>query len=207
MKSSLIFLAVLLGTTTIGYFATNYLENEVFPLPVYSEENHVIEDFELTNQKGEKFISKEHENKIWVVNYFFTICPTVCPQMMRNVQSVHNIVRNENDILLLSFTVDPQRDTAGRLMEYTERFNINHDNWQLLTGEKQDLYRLARQSFLVSATEGNGDDTDFIHSENIVIIDKDRKIRGMVNGTAPNAAQQVLDIISRLKKLGVRSDA
>jgi len=118
---------------------------------------------------------------------------------MKNMQGVHDVIRADEDIILLSLTVDPKRDTPERFMSYLSNFNVNHDTWHLLTGEKKDLYRLARKSFLVSATEGAGDEYDFIHSENIVVIDQEGKIRNFVNGTAENADQQILRTISKLK--------
>lgn len=205
-KSTIIFLATLMTATTVGYYTIDFLDKKVFPLPVYGEADHAIESFTLTNQKGEIFNSEAHKGKIWVVNYFFTICPSVCPKIMRNLQGVHDILRGEKDILLLSFTVDPERDTPEQLMKYLDNFNVNHASWQLLTGTKQDLYRLARRSFLISATEGNGDENDFIHSENIVVIDKEGKIRAMINGTAPDAEGQVLEVISKIKKLYLKTE-
>ena len=195
----LIALATIAGFTGASYYAVEYIEAKVYPLPVYGPEDHEIELFQLTNQKDELFNSSNHLDKIWVVNTFFTSCPSICPKMMRNMQSVHDIVRSEEDIVLISLTVDPKRDTPERFMTYLDNFNVNHSSWQLLTGEKSDLYRLARKSFLVSATDGAGDEYDFIHSENIVVVDQEGKIRNFVNGTAEDADEKILKTIKRLK--------
>ena len=194
-----IFLFLLGLLTWLGFVLINTIDHHFNPLPVYGEPDHYIETFELTNQMGDTFQSEAHQGQIWVVNYFFTSCPSVCPKMMKNMQEVHDIIRSDEEVLLLSFTVDPKRDQPERLYRYTNRFNVNHASWQLLTGAKKDLYRLARKSFLVSATDGGGEEHDFIHSENIVVIDANQKIRGIINGTADNADKQILDIISRLK--------
>ena len=195
----LISLIIIAGFTGASYYAVDYIETKVYPLPVYGPENHEIEDFSLYNQKTDIFNSANYQGKIWVVNTFFTSCPTICPKMMRNMQSVHDIVRQNDDIVLISLTVDPKRDTPERLMRYLDNFNVNHDNWHLLTGPKEDLYRLARKSFLISATDGAGDEYDFIHSENIVVLDQEGKIRSFINGTANDADDQIIKTIKRLK--------
>lgn len=198
-KTSLIFLLVVSSVTFVSYKAMIIIDDKINPLPVYGDENHTIPSFEFINQKNEIFNSEEHKNKVWIINYFFTSCPSVCPKMMKTMQEVHDKVRNSEEVILLSFTVDPKRDKPERFMNYLERFNLNHDNWQLLTGNKRDLYRLARRSFLISATEAGAEaELDFIHSENIVTIDKVGKIRCITNGTAPNADNEIIKVISRL---------
>lgn len=195
-----LYLLALAIFTYIAYQAVLTIDNNLYPLPIYGNENHKISTFSFTNQLNEPFISTDHDNKIWVVNYFFTSCPSICPKMMKNIQEVHDLVRSEKDILLLSLTVDPKRDTPERLKQYSENYNLNHNSWQLLTGAKKELYLLARKSFLISATDGGGDEDDFIHSENIVIIDKNKKIRSIINGTDPDADREILKVISRIKK-------
>ena len=198
-KTILIFLLIVGGLSYTGYKVIIAIDEKLSPLPIYGTEDHKIEPFRLENQRSQIFDSQEHLNSVWVVNYFFTSCPSVCPKMMKNVQEVHDIVRSESDVLLLSMTVDPIRDTSEKLMTYLDNYNVNHDSWQLLTGEKKDLYRLARKSFLISATDGGGDEYDFIHSENIIVIDKNRKIRAIINGTDPEADRLILQTISRIK--------
>jgi len=197
---NLIFLILVFFFTGILYIIVNTVENRYDATAVEIDANHIIEDFQLTNQNNGIFNSEENTDKIWVLNYFFTSCPVVCPKMMKNMQEVHNIVQQNDDIILLSFTVDPKRDTPEQLKKYTERFNIDDDKWQLLTGDKKLLYRLARKSFLLAATDGNGDDHDFIHSENFVIVDKNQKIRSILKGTAEDADAQVLNTINKIKK-------
>ena len=187
------------AATWAGYTIVEKIDSSINALPVYGEKNHQIESFSLTNQQGYTFESSAQADKIWVVHYFFTSCPTICPKMMKNMQQLHDLVRAEEDILLLSITVDPAHDTPERMRRYLNRYNVNHNSWQLLTGPKKKLYRLARKSFLVSATDGRGDDKDFIHSENIVVIDTNQKIRAIINGTADDADEQILSVIKRLK--------
>jgi len=198
-KTSLIFVVALVAITGLSYSIVQTIDNRYTPLPVYGGADHSIESFKLTNQLDETFDSEEHLGKIWVVNYFFTSCPSICPKMMKNMQEVHSVILNDEEVLLLSLTVDPVRDQPTRLMNFLENYNVNHENWQLLTGEKKDLYRLARKSFLVSATDGGGDQYDFIHSENIVVIDKEQKVRTIINGLAEDAEGQILSAISKLR--------
>lgn len=178
----------------------NIIDQKLNPLAIYGEENHVVPDFKFVNQSSEEFNSELHKQKIWVVNYFFTSCPSICPKMMKTMQEVHDIIRAEDDIILLSFTVDPKRDTPEKFTQFLENYNVENSSWQLLTGDKKSLYRLARKAFLISATDGGGDETDFIHSENIVILDKNQRIRAIINGLAQDADRDILKTITRIKQ-------
>lgn len=199
-KSILIFLLILASLTFMGYKAMTIIDRKINPLPVFGEKNHSVPDFKLMNQMSETFNSEMHNHKIWVVNYFFTSCPSICPKMMKSMQEVHDVIRNVDDVLLLSFTVDPKRDTPDKFIQYLENYNVDHSSWQLLTGDKKSLYRLARKAFLISATDGGGDEYDFIHSENIVILDKSQHIRAIINGTAKDADREILKTITRIKQ-------
>lgn len=200
MSKNATYLLILFGSVFLTYFLYRTVSDNVVTLPVYGEEDHVVEKFELRDQNGDIFDSEDYRDRIWVVNSFFTSCPTICPQIMRNMQQVHNLMRADEEVLLLSFTVDPKRDTPERFSKYIERFNIDNSSWKLLTGDKKKLYTLIRNAFLISATDGIGDEMDFIHSENIVILDKDQNIRDFINGTANNADEKILISISKLKK-------
>ncbi len=199
VTQSILFVLLIFTLTTGVYMAVSKYESNIMELEYYTDESHEIEDFNLTDQEGEMFSSADHDGKIWVVNYFFTSCPSICPKIMRNMQGLHDYIRSDEDILILSLTVDPKRDTPDRFMKYLDRFNINHETWKLLTGDKKLLYRLARKSFKISATEGAGDDEDFIHSENLVVIDPNGDIRAFVNGTGKDADDQIIDVIKKLK--------
>src|SRR5680860_2068 len=190
-RSILLFFVVLIGFTTAGYVLVEVFENNT-PLAVYGPENHKISDFKLTDQQDHTFTSADHNDQIWIVNCFFSSCPIVCPKVMKNLQEVHDLLRNDDNIVTMSMTVDPKRDTPARLFEYAQKYNVNNDSWFLLTGDKKELYRLARKDFLLSASEGAGDEGDFIHSENILIIDPDHRIRDIINGTGEQADQMVI---------------
>lgn len=197
-KSTLLFFLVLIGFTAAGYALVEVFASNS-PLPVYGKEGHQVQHFTLTDQKGDTFQSSDYDGKIWIVNSFFASCPIVCPKVMKNLQEVHDYLRNEESIVTMSLTVDPKRDTPEILLQYAQKYNANNDSWFLLTGEKKDLYRLARVEFLMSASDGAGNETDFIHSENINIIDPDHRIRDIINGTDPQADQKIMESIKKLR--------
>ena len=144
---------------------------------------HKVRDFELTNQFGQQVKLSDLEGKIVVVNFFFTSCPVICPKLTTNLKLLQNaFVKNDTLLQILSLTVDPTRDTVSAIKQYADRFQINPDNWFLLTGDKKEIYDLARHEFYVSVTQGDGGPDDFVHSEKLVLLDKDRHIRGYYNG-------------------------
>ena len=161
---------------------------------------HTIPEFTFLNQDSIEVKSNNYEGKIWVANYFFTSCPTICPAMMRNMQLIQETYLDDDEIQIASFTVDPKRDTPSRFTKYADNINAISSKWQLLTGDKKDLYRLARRGFLISATEGDGGPTDFIHSENFVLIDKEGRIRFYYDGTDKDQVEQLIKDISKLKR-------
>ncbi len=198
-KSVIYFFIILIGFTAAGYGLVEIFENNT-PLPIYGHENHTVNEFTLTDQQDHPFHSEDYNGKIWIVNCFFTSCPIVCPKVMKNLQDVHDLLRNDESVVTISMTVDPKRDTPETLFKYAKKYNASMESWFLLTGEKKEIYRLARKDFLLSASEGAGDEGDFLHSENIMIIDPDHRIRDIINGTGPNANQMVLESVKKLKK-------
>lgn len=160
---------------------------------------HKIADFSLTNQLGQQVSLKDMEGKVLLVDFFFTSCPSICPTLTANLRKIQDAyVKNDTLLQILSFTVDPTRDTVDRLREYGYKYKINPDNWWMLTGEKKTIYDLARHQFFVSVTEGNGGPDDFIHTEKLVLIDKNRHIRGYYDGLDSNAIKQVANDIATL---------
>ncbi len=152
----------------------------------------------MINQAGDPVSITDWNNKIVVANFFFTHCPVICPTMTKNLVKVQNQF-NEDEILINSFSIDPVRDSAEQLKQFSERYGIESKNWNLLTGDKQEIYRLARKSFLVVATDGDGGPNDFIHSEKLVLIDKQRRIRGFYTGTEKSDVDQLIIDIKKLK--------
>ncbi len=162
---------------------------------------HQVKDFTLTNQLGEKVKPADVRNRILVVDFFFTSCPSICPTLtahMKMVQEAFGNAKNDSVIQILSFSVDPERDTVQTLKKYADKHNIDPKNWWLLTGSKKEIYDLARNEFFVNAVQGNGGPDDFIHTEKFVIIDKDRHIRGYYNGLDTNEVRRMVNDIAVL---------
>lgn len=195
-----IFVAVIILLPAAAFGIVKWYENNYTSLPVLGPPNHVLSDFSLTNQNGKSRSLKNEEGKITVNNFFFTHCPTICPKMIWNIKTVQAIFKNDEDVLFNSFTVDPQRDSVAQLKQYALRLGIDN-NWQLLTGDKKEIYKLARKSFLVVATDGDGGPNDFIHSDLLVLVDKQKKIRGYYKGTDEEAIKNLERDIKRLEQL------
>ena len=159
---------------------------------------HTIADFSLVNQRNEIVTIADCDNKIVVADFFFTHCPSVCPKMTKNLQLVQANLKNHK-IHIYSFSIDPERDSVERLKEYCEEMEIDNSNWDLLTGSKKEIYKLARNSFMLTATDGDGGPDDFIHSENFVLIDKHRRIRGFYEGTNEKEVERLILDIKKLE--------
>ena len=184
----------------MGVFAVvKWFEHSYTKLPVLGSEDHTIANFQLANQYGAITSLRDWEGKITVDNFFFTHCPTVCPKMVRSLKTVQQQYAGDKEILINSFTVDPERDSVTQIKAFAQKLDIKN-NWQLLTGDKKEIYKLARRSFLVVATDGDGGPTDFIHSELLVLVDKEKRIRGYYNGTDKDEVNNLLRDINRLKK-------
>ena len=194
-----LFVSIVVLVPVIVYGFTNWYESHYKKLPVYGQDNHRIDDFNLTNQLGETISLKSWENKIVVADFFFTHCPTICPKMAKSLKKVQQFFLKDEQIQINSFTVDPDRDSVGRLFTYASQFNIS-GNWNLLTGSKKEIYLLARKSFMIVATDGDGGPNDFIHSEKLVLVDKSKKVRGYYDGTNEQEVNQLIRDIDKLKK-------
>jgi len=169
---------IILPFTVFGitqWYGSHYLR-----LPVLGPEKHFVGNFKFRNQRGEEIIRASWADKIIVANYFFTSCPSICPKLMSGLRKIRS--RETKNVLINSFTVDPVRDSIGRLRDYAEKHGIP-DGWQLLTGDKISLYRFARTDLLIDATDGDGGPQDFIHSDKLVLIDPLGQIRGYYTGT------------------------
>ena len=178
----------------------NLYERKMEALPIMGKtKDHRISDFTLTNQEGQAKSTSVWKNKIVVVNFFFTHCPVICPKMTNSLKRVSKVFENDQAVLINSFSVDPERDSAAQLKKYAGHFAINTNNWNLLTGDKREIYKLARNSFMLVATDGDGGPEDFIHSEKLVLIDKQKRIRGYYDGTSNKEAGQLINDIKKLK--------
>jgi len=194
-----LFVLLVFIVPVLAWLVMRYYENKVESLPVLGKKGHTIADFALVNQDGEATGTGDWQGRIVVVDFFFTHCPTICPTMTMSLKKISSEFEDDHDVLIQSISIDPERDSVGRLRQYAADYNINHRNWDLLTGEKKYIYRLARNSFMVVATDGDGGPDDFIHSEKLVLIDPKRRIRGYYDGTKNSEVKQLITDIKKLK--------
>ena len=186
------------------------------PLPIYqpamvSEElvdstiqhkakYHRIADFSLINQNGETITQDTYKDKIYVADFFFTTCQTICPIMTDHMYKIQREIINDDDIMLLSHSVTPRIDDVDQLKKYSKEKGVIDRKWNLVTGDKKQIYELARKSYLAVKNDGNGDEFDMIHTENFMLIDKKRQIRGFYDGTNPEDISRLLEDIETLKE-------
>jgi protein SCO1/2 len=161
---------------------------------------HTIGKFALSNQDGEAFSEQDVQGKIQVANFFFTGCGSICPGMMSKLKKLNSESAKDKDIVFLSFSVTPWRDSVARLREYANANKIIASNWHLLTGPKADIYSLARRSYFAEEALGfTKDSTDFLHTEHVLLVDKTGRIRGIYNGTLDLDMEQLSKDIKVLK--------
>ena len=160
---------------------------------------HKISDFKLTNQNGKEITQANYKDKIYVADFFFTTCQDICPVMTKNMYQLQEELKNDNQILLLSHTVIPEVDTVEQLKEYAVENNVDDSKWNLVTGDKKQIYELARKSYL-AVEDSNYNEYDMIHTENFMLIDKERQIRGFYDGTNSEDINRLLKDIKILKQ-------
>jgi len=166
----------------------------------YVRKYHKIANFSLTNQNGKTITQDDYKDKIYVADFFFTTCQTICPIMTDHMREIQKEIIDDNDVMLLSHTVTPKIDSVAQLKKYALRKGVNDEKWNLVTGDKKHIYELARKSYLAVKSEGNGDKYDMIHTENFMLIDKKRQIRGFYDGTDPEAISELINDIETLKR-------
>lgn len=200
----------------IGYY---FIQPEEKPLPVLNPADlnpatvdpemlrlgygHEIASFSFLNQDSVMVSSSDHEGKIWVAEYFFTTCGSICPLMNAQMRRVQEAFKDANDIQIFSFSVDPEHDTPSVLKKYAVRHGARPNIWQFLTGNKDQLYTLARRSFFLLkpaevAKHGDGN-SDFIHTNNFVLVDHKKRIRGYYDGTSIQEVDQMIQDIKKLQ--------
>ncbi len=201
------------STATISLFYTILKPIETLPIYQPAEVNeklvdssiihvskyHKISDFILTNQNGKEITQADYKDKIYVADFFFTTCQDICPVMTKNMYELQEELKNDNEILLLSHTVIPEVDTVKRLKEYAIENNVDDSKWNLVTGDKKQIYELARKSYL-AVEDSNFNEFDMIHTENFMLIDKEKQIRGFYDGTNSEEINRLLKDIEVLKQ-------
>ena len=160
---------------------------------------HHIADFNLRNQNGQWVSQKDYQNKIYVADFFFTTCPTICPVMTKNMAALQEVFLNDPQIKLLSHSVTPEIDSVAQLKKYAIEKGVNDQKWNLVTGDKKQIYQLARKSYLAVKEDGDGGPFDMIHTENFILVDPDKRIRGFYDGTNSQEMEQLIQDVSSLK--------
>lgn len=194
----------------------NKPNNTVIPLPYYNTPEftpqfitspkeaeqkitHTISAFSMTDQHGKQITQKNIEGKIHVANFIFTRCGSICPIMTKHMKLVQDAFKKNDNVVMLSYSVTPWMDSVARLKLYADNNGITSPNWHFLTGNKGDIYKLARQSYFAEEDLGfSKDSTDFLHTEHILLIDRNKKIRGIYNGTLQLEAEQLIKDIQTL---------
>lgn len=162
--------------------------------------NHRISQFKLVNQLGDTITEKTFEGKIYVADFFFTRCMGICPKMTKQMDRAAEELKDENDVMFLSHSVTPVMDSVPILAAYAELYGANPEQWMLVTGDKKQIYDLARKFYFAVTTEGEGGETDFIHTENFILIDKEKRIRGFYDGTSKQDVDRLIGDIRILLK-------
>ena len=208
MKNKLILFVI--SISIIIWYQLTKVESE-FELPVFTPADlrptlvhpslignttHEIPQFSFTNQFGDELSSKDVENKIYVANFFFTSCPSICIDLTNNLKIVQNAF--DKEIVILSHSVDPEIDTVERLMKYQEINEIDGSNWFLLRGNIDEIIKMAQLGYFAIASVDNHVENSLIHTENIVLVDAKQRIRGVYNGTSELEMSYLIDDIKRL---------
>ena len=160
---------------------------------------HTIADFALTNQNGKLVTQKDYENKIYIADFFFTTCPTICPIMTKNMAVIQDKILKDENFIFLSHSLTPDIDSVPQLKKYALEKGVKDNKWNLVTGDKRQIYELARKSYMAVKTDGDGGPYDMIHTENFILVDKERRIRGFYDGTDSEEMEKLLSDLEILK--------
>lgn len=162
---------------------------------------HRISPFKLTNQEGAIITEHTFKDKIYVVDFFFTVCPGICPQMTANMSILQEEFLKDKDVLLLSHSVTPEQDSVPVLKSYAEEKGILTHKWHLVTGSQKEIYKLGRKDYFIEEDLGlEKEEDEFLHTENFVLIDRNRQIRGIYNGLNKTAINQLVSDVKTLRK-------
>ena len=206
MKLKLI-LKIFLICSIVFYFGCTEKKSSVL-LPIYGEKKiidgdtiyHQIASFNLTNQIGQVVNQNTTKNKIYIANFFFASCQSICPMMSNQLQEVQKAFLADDSVLILSHSVNPLHDTVAVLSNYGDTYGAKTNKWHLLTGNKKQIYDLAKTSYLVNAFEDDGSPEGFLHSELFLLIDKKARIRGMYDGTNTSEVKKLIEDVKLLKQ-------
>lgn len=161
---------------------------------------HTIADFKFVDQDSNWVTPETFEDKIYIADFFFTSCPTICPIMKAQMLRVYDSIQDKPDVLILSHTIDPKHDTVAVLKEFAERLGVQSDKWHFVTGNKDDIYKIGQTSYMVSASEDPGEPGGYIHSGAFILVDKEKRVRGLYDGTKPEDVDRLIRDIAILRE-------
>lgn len=187
---------------TLPIYQPDMVNKELVDTTVqYVRKYHKVPDFKLVNQNGDTITQKNYEDKIYITDFFFTTCQGICPIMTDHMVKIQAEFKDDPEVLLLSHSVTPEIDSVAQLKKYAEEKGVIDEKWNLVTGDKKQIYDLARKSYLVAKSQGNGGKYDMVHTENFALVDKNKQVRGFYDGTNPEAIEQLVEDVKLLKKL------
>lgn len=164
----------------------------------YISKYHTIADFSFVNQNGKTITQKDYEGKIYVADFFFTTCPSICPKMTANLFDIQKAIINNPKVMLLSHTVFPENDNVAVLKTYALKNGVDDSKWNLVTGDKKEIYTMARKSYLAVKMGKPSELYDMVHTENFVLVDAKRRVRGFYDGTKKEDIQKLIEDINFL---------
>lgn len=186
------------NTPTLPYYGEP--ERVTAPNGKVIENYPVIPPFRLINQYGKPVNERSVTGSIYVADFFFVTCPTICPVMKRNLKTVYDAFRNAPDVRFLSHTIDPEHDTPAVLKQYADDLGLTGTQWQFVTGNRETIYELGEKHYLVTAGQDSTAPGGYIHSGHFVLLDKERHIRGLYDGTTPGGTNKLIADVKRLRK-------
>lgn len=163
-----------------------------------TSENHTVADFELINQNGQPITQEDYKDKIYVADFFFTSCPSICPVMTNNMVVLQKKFLKNDEVMFLSLSVTPIIDSIPVLRKYATDKGVIDSKWNVTTGDKKHIYELARKSYFAVVEQGDGGAQDFIHTPNFILVDKQKRIRGIYDGTNDTEINRLIDDIKIL---------
>lgn len=192
-KGKYLWFALLAPLVFIGaYFYSRHQKEPIRRLAYFGPKNalkvndttyHTIPPFFFSDQYGHKVTEQSVKGKIYVTDFFFTTCRSICPVMSSSLEKIYKQFGSRPDFMILSHTVDPETDSTAQLMAYAKLHGVRDDKWLFVTGDKKHLYGIARKGYMLNAEDGDGGPDDFIHTQNFALVDKARHIRGFYDGT------------------------
>jgi protein SCO1/2 len=162
--------------------------------------DHTVSDFQLINQNGKTITQDDYKDKVYVTDFFFTRCPSICPVMANNMEKLQVRFLKTDKVMLLSLSVTPEMDSVPLLWAYSQRYNAKDSKWNITTGDKEHIYELARKSYFAVNDVGDGLLQDFIHTPNFILVDPKKQIRGIYDGTKDAEIERLINDIEILLK-------